>query len=94
MVHFAVMRRLRDTDKLSREISIKIILVPSEKVSTLKGKNLFPRGTSSVLLDLIPSEKAHEVQESKQEVTKIISLEKKCQKIYQMYRPHTRYRSI
>ena len=84
MVHFVVMRRLRGTGILSREISVKIVLAPSEKGSTLKGKNLLPKGASSVLIDLIPFENAHEMQESKQEVTKIISLEK-SQKIYQMY---------
>ena len=48
---------------------------PSEKGSSLKGKNLLPLGANSFLLEQIPFEKG--VQERKQEVTKTLSLVKK-----------------
>ena len=34
-----------------RQLYIKIVLLPSEKGSTLKGKNLLPVGANSFLLD-------------------------------------------
>ena len=37
-----------------KDNSVKIVLLPSEKRSTLKGKNLLPLGANSFLLGLTP----------------------------------------
>ena len=50
---------------------LKIVLAPFWKGPTLKGKNLLPRGANS-FQDLFSKEL--DVQESKQEVTKVVSL--------------------
>ena len=42
--------------------------------STLKGKNLLPRGANSFLLEIIPFQEVLDVQESIQDVTKMVSL--------------------
>ena len=57
---------LRGINTLSREIIVKISLLPSEKRSTLKGKNLF----SYFLLELTPFQNGIGVQESAQKVIK------------------------
>ena len=41
---------LWEMNTLSREETVKIVLVPSEKGPTLKGKNLLPSGANSFLL--------------------------------------------
>ena len=48
-------------------------MLPFEKVSTLKGKNLLPTGANSFLLELTPFQKGFAVQESKQEATMVVS---------------------
>ena len=50
--------------------------IPSarEKRSTLKGKNLLPIGANSFLLEKTTFQKEDCAQESKQEVTKVVSL--------------------
>ena len=49
---FLYMSSLRRTDTLSRETTIsKLFLLLSEKVSSLKGKNLLPFSTYSFLLE-------------------------------------------
>ena len=61
-------------DTLSGEVSLsKLFYLPSEKESTLKEKNLFSLVTNSFLLELIPFQKRIDVQESKQEVIKVVS---------------------
>ena len=43
---------LRETDALSGKATLsKIVFLPSEKGSTLKGKNLLPLGANSFLLE-------------------------------------------
>ena len=62
---------------LSEEATLStLILALSEKGSTLKEKNLLPRGTNSFFLELIPFQKGLDVQESKQEVKQVISFVK------------------
>ena len=46
----------------------------SEEGSTLKGKSLLPLGANSFLLEKIQFQKGLCVQESKQEITKVVSL--------------------
>ena len=53
-------------DSFKGDNSIKIVLLPSIKGSTLKGKNLLPRGANSFLLEETPFQKGLGVQESKQ----------------------------
>ena len=48
--------------------------IPSKKGSTLKGRNLHPVGANSFLLGETLFQKGFDVQELKQEVTKIVSL--------------------
>ena len=43
----------------------KLIFLPSEKVSTLKGKNWLPLGAISFLLEYIPFQEGPSVQKSK-----------------------------
>ena len=52
------------------------MLLFSEQESTLKGRNLLPMGANSFLLEKTPFQKGSSVQESKQEVTEVISLAK------------------
>ena len=52
----------------------KLFCLPSEKVSTLKEKNLLPKGATSFLLEWTPVQKGIGAQEDKQEVTKFVSL--------------------
>ena len=54
-------------------ISAKSVQPPSGKESTLKGKNLLLRGANSFLLEWTPFEKRISVQDSKQEITKVVS---------------------
>ena len=56
------------------ETTVKIVCLPSEKGSILKGKNLLPQGANSFLLELTPFQKGLGVQETKQELTKTVSL--------------------
>ena len=49
----------------------------SKKGSTLKGKNLLPLGVISLLLEKTPFQKGLDVQESKHEVIKTVSLAEK-----------------
>ena len=49
--------------------------LPSKMESTLKGKNLLPREANSFLLEQTPFQKGLGTQESKTEVTKIVSCE-------------------
>ena len=53
---------------------VKLFCAPSEKRSTLKGKNLLPRGANSFLLGYAPFQKGVGVPERKQEITKVVSL--------------------
>ena len=56
---------------LSRETTLtKLILLPSEKRSSLKDKNLLPMGANSILLEKTSFQKRICVQESKQEAIK------------------------
>ena len=56
---------------LSRETTLsKLILLPSEKGSSLKGKNLLPLGANSILLEKTSFQKRICVQESKPEAIK------------------------
>ena len=57
-------------DMLSGETTIKIVLPPSEKGSTLKGNNLLPRA-NYFLSEWTPYQKELGLLESKQEVTKV-----------------------
>ena len=52
----------------------QIVLPLSEKGSTAKGKTLQPLSSKAFLLEWIPFRKGLDVQESKQEVTKAVSL--------------------
>ena len=52
----------------------KLFYLPSEKVSTLKGKNLLPLGANSFLLEKTPFHKGLGVQESKKEITDNVTL--------------------
>ena len=65
-------------------------LLLSEKWSTLKGKNLVPLGERSFLFCADLFQKGLDVQESKQEVIKVVSLAKKIngRRIYQVYPDH------
>ena len=69
---------LRETDTLLRETTLSILfLLTSEKGSTLKGKNLLPAmGANSFLLEQTTYQKANSIQESKQDLTKVVSLVK------------------
>ena len=43
---------LREIDTVSRELAVsKLFSLPSQKVSTLKGKNLLPMGANSFILE-------------------------------------------
>ena len=65
----------RGMDTLSGEVTLsKVFCLPSEKGSTLKGKNLLPVGANSFLLELIPFQKGFNLLEHKEEVTKVVSL--------------------
>ena len=48
-------------------ISLFCFFIPSEKGSTLKGKNLLPLGANSFLLGQTPFQKSPGVKESKEE---------------------------
>ena len=75
-------------DTISREVTLsKLICFPSEKGSSLKGKTLLPRGANSFFLEKIPFQKWLGVQESKQEVSKIVSLVKRGQKLPSVLSP-------
>ena len=69
----------------------KIIPFPLEKGTTLKGKNLTTLkgknllGSKFIPFRVGPFQKVFGVQESKQEVAKIVSLLKNWQKIYHTY---------
>ena len=52
----------------------KIVLLPSEKWSILKGKNLLPLGANSFLLEWTHFQKGLGVQERKSKVTRVVSL--------------------
>ena len=68
-------------DTLSREKTLsKQFYLPSEKGSTLKGKNLLPLGANSFLLEQTPFQKGYGKQESKLEVIKVVSLVKNGRK--------------
>ena len=54
----------------------KLFCLPSVNGSTLKGKFFFLRMSTFSLLEKRPSQKGFGEQESKQEVAKIVSLEK------------------
>ena len=54
----------------------KKFLLPTDKRSTLKGKNLLPLGANSFLLEWTLFQKGLGEQECKQEVTKVVSLVK------------------
>ena len=58
---------LRGMDTLSGVATLsKLFCLPSEKGSTLKGKNLLPLGANSFLLEYTPFQKGLSVQVSKQ----------------------------
>ena len=66
---------LRRIYTLAREVTLpELICLRSEKGSILKGKNLLPMGANNFLLEKIPCQKGPGVQESKMEVTKVVSL--------------------
>ena len=60
----------------------KLFCVPSEKGSILIEKNLLRMGANSFLLEKTPFQKRIGVQESKQEVTKVVSLVRNGGKVY------------
>ena len=79
-------QNIRGIYTLSREATLlKLFCLPSEKRSILKGKNLLPLGANSFLLEKTSSQKCLGAQERKQEVTKVVSLVKKRQKMYEVY---------
>ena len=61
----------------------KLFCLPSEKGSTLTGKNLLPMGANSFLLEWTPFQKGFGVQESKPKVTKVVSLVEKVTRCIQ-----------
>ena len=62
-------------NKLSAEASLsKLFWLRSKKGSTLEGKNLLLVGANSFLLECTPFSEGTGVQESKQEVAKVVSL--------------------
>ena len=75
---------LMGINTLLREVKICFCL-PSEKESSLKGKNLLPLGANSFLLQLTTFQKGPCAQESKQEVIEVVCLVKNFWKIYQAY---------
>ena len=54
--------------------SVNSFCFPSEKRSTLKGRNLLPLGANFFLLEKTPFQKGIGVLESKQEVMKVMAL--------------------
>ena len=59
----------------SRKATVKMVLPPFLKgVYSKKKKNLLPLGANSFLLEWTRFQKETDVQESKQEVTKVVSL--------------------
>ena len=75
---------LRDIDTLSKGVWAlsKVFCLPSEKGSTLKGKNLLIR--EQFFPSKTPFQKGLGVQKSRQEIAKIVSLVKKTE-IYHVY---------
>ena len=59
------MTRVKGLETLSGEEIINNFCFPSEKGSTLKGKNLLPFGANSFCLELAPFQKGMCVQKSK-----------------------------
>ena len=53
---------------------VKIVLPPSEKGSTLKGKNLLPQGNKFFPFRVDPFSEEHLCTRKQMEVTKVISL--------------------
>ena len=73
--------------RLSWELAVKNVFVPSEKGSTLKGKNLLPKSrflfeisstpkVANSFFRADPFQKGFDMQESKQEIKKIVPLVK------------------
>ena len=60
MIFFLIFPR-----KIEFDNSIKIVLIPSEMVSSLKEKNLLPVGANSFLLEKIPYHRGLDVQNKK-----------------------------
>ena len=57
-------------------IVVKIAFYPFWKRSILKGENLLPSGANSFILELTDDQKEFGVQESKQEVIKVVTFVK------------------
>ena len=77
-------------DTLSRETTLsKGVCLPSEKSSSLKGKNLLPLGggANSFLLEKRSFQMGFGMQESEQQVTKVASLAKTGRKFTKCMRP-------
>ena len=67
------MLTLKELETLSRETTwSELYRLPSEKGSTLKGKNFLPWGANSFLLEQTPSEEGLPLQESKQDLTVLV----------------------
>ena len=66
-------------DIMSEEVTVKQFCLLLKKGSTLKGKNLLPLGANSFLLEKTPFQKGPGLQESEQKVTKVGSLDGKCE---------------
>ena len=71
----------------SGEATLSIYGTPSEKESTLKGKNLLPMGANSFLLEWTHFQMGLGVLESKQEVTKVVSLVKMLENLQSISSP-------
>ena len=59
----------------------KVLYFLSEKWSSLKEKNLLPRGANSFVSEKTTFQKEVSMQELKQEVTKVVSLENMAKKL-------------